>query len=118
MEVNKYYMQTPMRCIVQNLHKSSIQWLMVSDRSAYGPATMHKDAKKDLFLAFLSPFLAYHANVAGACCEWSGKHAANFGSNTMQQTLHNASLAAGNQELDTSAYEVKIAFIIAQKEIM
>jgi len=114
-EVNKYYMQSPMRRIVQNLQKSTIRWSMVSDRVAYGPPAIQKSVEDALFLAFLSPFAVCHADIVVACSEWSDKHAANFGSNNIQQRLNNASLAADNQHLDRLLFSVRCFFHVNQQ---
>ena len=106
-EVNQYYMQTPMRRIVQNLQKSRIRWSMGSDRAAYGPPAIHKDAEKDLLLAFLSPFSPCHADVAAAYGEWSDKHAANFVSGNIVHQLHKAS---SNRDLDMLLFAVRCFF--------
>ena len=106
-DFNKYYMQTPMRRIVQTLQKSSILWSMGSDRGPYGPPGVHKDAEKDLFVAFLSPFSVCATDVAEACREWPGVDTKNAGKNTIDQYL---SKHSANRDLDRLLFCVRCFF--------
>ena len=109
-DTDQYYVQTPMRCVVQIMQKSRIKWPLFSDTIQYPSAAIKKEVEIAQLLSFLAPFQVCRADLAPVFREWTSTHAETFVGHNIQKQLQNASLGVPNTKLNELLYAVRCFF--------
>ena len=113
-DMDQYYMQTPMRYVVQILQKNKINWPVVSDMVTHVPV-IQKEVELQQFLSFLAPFSVCRVDLVNVFREWSPGHAKMLLGPNIQKKLQSASLNVPNEDLGNLLYGVRCFFHVNQQ---